>query len=74
MEETVKKTAYQIAHKKRISGLVTAGEKAGSADWFKFKLAKNRKVKIELAKQSVPMHFDSIFTDRVAEMEYAWLP
>ena len=24
--------------------------------------------------QSVPMHFDSIFTDRVAEMEYAWLP
>ena len=20
------------------------------------------------------MHFDSIFTDRVAEMEYAWLP
>ena len=44
-----KKTAYQIAHKKRVSGLVTAGEKAGSADWFKFKLAKNRKVKIELA-------------------------
>lgn len=25
-----KKTAYQIAHKKRVSGLVTAGEKAGS--------------------------------------------
>ena len=49
LEGDSKKTAYQIAHKKRVSGLVTAGEKAGSADWFKFKLAKNRKVKIELA-------------------------
>ncbi len=43
-----KKKAQKIVHKKRISGLMAAGEKGNSADWFKFTLTKNNKVKIEL--------------------------
>lgn len=68
-----KKTAYQIAHKKRVSGLVTAGEKQEVQTGSSSSLRKTEKSRSSW-QQSVPMHFDSIFTDRVAEMEYAWLP
>lgn len=44
-----KKKAQTLVHKKRLGGLVPAGEKGTGIEWFKFKLNRNKKVKIELA-------------------------
>lgn len=45
---TSKKNATKIAHKKKITGVLAAGEKGKKADWFKLVVPKDKKLQIEL--------------------------
>lgn len=44
-----KKKATNVKKKKQITGVMPAGEKAKKADWFKIKLTKSQKLKLNIA-------------------------
>ena len=44
-----KKKATTIKHKKQITGVMAAGEKAKKADWFKFNMTKSKKLYLTLS-------------------------
>lgn len=44
-----KKKATNIKHKKTITGVMPAGEKAKKADWFKLKMTKNKKLQLNIS-------------------------
>ncbi|MDD6065727.1 MAG: hypothetical protein PUD04_04035 [Firmicutes bacterium] len=44
-----KKKATTIKHKKTITGVMPAGEKAKKADWFKFKMTKSKKLQLNIS-------------------------
>ena len=46
---TSKAKAKTIKQKKVVTGVLAAGEKAKKADWYKFKVTKNKKLKLEIA-------------------------